>query len=74
MYQNVRDGKFVFLTESKKFSKWPEFYFLEPGLYFSIMEIVETMSTLLQKNLIAAKTVSQLKCHEKLKSWDLLCK
>ena len=33
----------------KKFSKWSEFYYLEPGLYPSITDIVEAMNTLIQE-------------------------
>ena len=47
MYQNVREGKFMFFD--KKLSKSSEFYYLEPGLYPSITDIVETMNTLIQE-------------------------
>ena len=47
MYQNVTEGKFMFFD--KKFSKSSEFYYLEPGLYASITDIVEAMNTLIQE-------------------------
>ena len=47
MYQNVREGKFMFYDE--KLSKTTEAYYLEPGLYSSITDIVEAMSTLIQE-------------------------
>ena len=47
MYQNVTNGKFTFFD--KKLSKSSEFYYLEPGLYPSITDIVEAMNTLIQE-------------------------
>ena len=47
MYQNVTEGKFMFF--GKKLSKSSEFYYLEPGLYPSITDIVEAMNTLIQE-------------------------
>ena len=47
MYQNLTEGKFMFFD--KKLSKSSEFYYLEPGLYPSIKDIVETMNTLIQE-------------------------
>ena len=47
MYQNVTEGKFVFFD--KKLSKSSEFYYLEPGLYPSITDIVEAMNILIQE-------------------------
>ena len=47
MYQNVTEGKFMFFD--KKLSKSSEFYYLEPGLYSSITDIVEAMKTLTQE-------------------------
>ena len=47
MYQNVTKGKFMFFD--KKLSRSSEVYYLEPGLYPSIMDIVETMNTLIQE-------------------------
>ena len=46
MYQNVTEGKLIFYDE--KLSKTMEAYNLEPGLYSSITDIVETMNTLIQ--------------------------
>ena len=48
MYQNVTEGKFMFYDE--KLSKTTEPYYLEPGLYSSITDIVEAMNTLIQEN------------------------
>ena len=47
MYQNVTEGKFMFFY--KKLSKSSEFYYLEPGLYPSITDIVEAMNILIQE-------------------------
>ena len=47
MYQNVTERKFLFYDE--KFSKSTEAYYLEPGLYSSITDIVEAMSTIIQQ-------------------------
>ena len=47
MYQNVTEGKFMFFD--KKLSKPSKFYYLEPGLYPSIADIVETMNILIQE-------------------------
>ena len=47
MYQNVTEGKFMFYDE--KLSKTTEAYYLEPGLYSSITDIVEAMTTLIQE-------------------------
>ena len=47
MYQNVTVGKFMFFD--KNFSKMSEFYYLEPGLYPSITDIVEAMNTLIRE-------------------------
>ena len=47
MYQNVTEGKIMFHDE--KLSKLTEDYYLEPGLYSSITDIVEDMNTIVQK-------------------------
>ena len=47
MYQNVTEGNFMFFA--KKLSKSSEFYNLEPGLYFSISDIIEAMTILVQE-------------------------
>ena len=47
MYQSVTEGKFMFFD--KKFSKSTNFYYLEPGLYPSITDIVEAMNILIQE-------------------------
>ena len=47
MYQNVTEEKFQFFD--KKFSNSSEFYYLEPGLYPSITDIVEAINTLIQE-------------------------
>ena len=57
MYQNVTEGKFMFFD--KKFSNSSKFYHLEPGLYTSYTDIVETKNILIQerhcKNCITVK-------------------
>ena len=45
MYQNVTVGKFMVFDE--KLSKSSKFYYMEPGLYPSITDIVEALNTLL---------------------------
>ena len=47
MYQNVTEGKFRFYDE--KLSKTTEAYYLEPGLFFSITDIMEAMNTFIQE-------------------------
>ena len=47
MFQNVTEGKFMFFD--RNFSKSSEFYYLEPGLYPSITDIVEAMNNLIQE-------------------------
>ena len=47
IYQNVTAGKFMFFD--KKFSKSSEFYYLDPGLYPSITDIVEVVNTFVQE-------------------------
>ena len=47
MYQNFTEGKVMFYDE--KLSKTTEAYYLEPGLYSSITDIVEAMNTLIQE-------------------------
>ena len=47
MYQNVTEWKIMFCDE--KLSKTTEAYYLEPGLYSSITDIVEAMNTLIQE-------------------------
>ena len=47
MYQKITEGYFKFFDE--KFSKSASTYYLEPGLYTSITDIVETLNTLIQE-------------------------
>ena len=47
MYQIVREGKFLFHVN--ELSKTIDYYYLEPGLYHSITDIVEAMSSPIQK-------------------------
>ena len=47
MYQNITVGKFMFFD--RKLSNLSKFYYLQPGLYPSITDIVETMNTLIQE-------------------------
>ena len=46
MYQNVTDGKFLFYDAI--YSKTTTAYYLEPGLYSSVQDIVEAMHLLIQ--------------------------
>ena len=47
MYKNVTEGKLMFFD--KKLSNSSEFYYLEPGIYPSITDIVEAMNILIQE-------------------------
>ena len=47
LYQNVTERKFMFFD--KKLSKLSDFYYLEPGLYPSLTDIVEAMNTLIEE-------------------------
>ena len=47
MYQIVTEVEFTFFH--KKLSKSSEFYYLEPGLYPSITDMVEAMNILIQE-------------------------
>ena len=46
MYRNVTEGKFMFFD--KKHSNSSEFYYMGPGLYHSVTDIVKAMNTLIQ--------------------------
>ena len=46
MYQNVTEGKFLF--HDNELSKTEEYFYLEPGLYHSITDIIEAMNSLIQ--------------------------
>ena len=65
MYQKVTEGKFLFFD--KKLSNLTEFYYLEPGLYPSITNIVDAMNTLIQEKHNHSKKCIQLKCLEERK-------
>ena len=47
LYQIVTEVKFMF--SDRKHSNLSDFHYLEPGLYISITDIVETMNTLIQE-------------------------
>ena len=47
MYQNVTEGKVMLYDE--KLSKTTDAYYLEPGMYSSINDIMQAMNTLIQK-------------------------
>ena len=63
MYQNVTEGKITFFD--KKLSKSSEFYYLEPGLYPSVTDIVEAINILIQERQSQRKL--KLKCLEERK-------
>ena len=46
MYQNVTEGKILF--HDNELSKAKDYYYLEPGLYHSIFDILEAMNSLIQ--------------------------
>ena len=47
MYQNVTEEKFLF--HDNELSKTKDYYYLEPGLYHSINDIIEAMNSIIQK-------------------------
>ena len=47
MYQNITERKIMFFD--KKLSRSSEFYYLEPGIYPSNMDIVEALKTLIRE-------------------------
>ena len=47
IYQNVTEGKFMFYDE--KLCKTTKAYYLKPGLYSSITDILEAVNTLIRK-------------------------
>ena len=63
MYQNVTEEKFMFFD--RNFSKASEFYYLEPGLYPSITDFVETMNTLIQESYNHSENCITVKCVSK---------
>ena len=65
MYEITTEGKLMFFEE--KLSKSSEFYYLEPGFYSSILDIVEAMNNLIKEDTITAKTELQLKFLEERK-------
>ena len=65
MYQNVTEGKFKFFD--RKLSKSSEIYYLEPGLYPSITDIVEVMNILIQERHNHSENCIKVKCLEERK-------
>ena len=59
MYQNVTEGNFMFYDE--KLFKTTEAYYLEPGLYSSITDIVEAMYTIIEERNIHRDTCITIK-------------
>ena len=47
IYQNVTEGKIIFFD--RKLSKSSKFFYLEPGLYPYITDIVEAMNYLIEE-------------------------
>ena len=60
-------SRYQFIFFDNELSKVLDFYYLEPGLYPSITDIVEAVNTLIQEDIPTAKAVSHLKCPEELK-------
>ena len=67
-YQNVK-GKFMFFD--KKLSKSSEFYYLEPGLYPSITDIVESLNTLIQERHNHSENCITVKLSRKTQTVDI---
>ena len=59
MYQNVTEGKFLF--HDNELSKTKDYYYLEPGLYHSITDIVEAMNSLIRNRNNHNKTCISVK-------------
>ena len=68
-YQNVTEGKFMFFD--KKLSKSSEFYYLEPGLYPSITDIVEAMNILIQERHNHSENCIKLKLSRKTQNVEI---
>ena len=69
MYQNVTDGKFLFFD--KKLSNSSKFYYLEPGLYTSVTDIVEAMNTLIQERHNHSENCTKVKVSRRPQSCNL---
>ena len=52
---------------ARNFQNWEKLYYLEPGLYSSLTDIVQAMNTLIQETHNHSKIVSQLKCLQERK-------
>ena len=65
MFQIVTEEKFMFYDT--KLSNSSEYYRLEPGLYRSIIDIVETMKTLIEENHNYTKTFVAVKVSRRAK-------
>ena len=75
MYQNDTEEKFMFYDDS--LSKTREAYYLEPGLYSPITDIVEAMNTLIKERKIhratritikVSRVTQKLKCVWRMKN------
>ena len=69
MYQNVTEGKFMLFD--KKFSKSSEVYYLEPGLYPSITDIVDAMNTLIQERHSQSKICIRVKVSRRTQKGEI---
>ena len=69
MYQNVTEKKFMFFD--KKLSLSSEFYYLEPGLYPSVTDIVEAMNNLIQERHNHSKNCITLKVSRKTQEVEI---
>ena len=69
MYQNVTEKKFMFFD--KKLSLSSEFYYLEPGLYPSVTDIVEAMNILIQERHNHSKNCITLKVSRKAQEVEI---
>ena len=69
MYQNVTEGEFMFFD--KKLSKSSELYYLEPGLYPSITDIVEAMNILIQERHNHSENCIKVKVSQKTQKVEI---
>ena len=69
MYQNVTEGKFTFFD--KKFSKWSEFYYLEPDLCSSFTDFAEAMNTFIHERHYHSETCITVKMPKKTQKVEI---
>ena len=69
MYQSVTEGKFMYFD--KKLSNSSEFYYLEPGLYPSITDIVEATNSPIQERHNHIENCIKLKVSRRTQKFEI---